>query len=380
METDCRQEAYENLIQLAESQGYVTFENIMDCADKYSLSIQAFDWLSNSITTRGVIIYSDAPSNNQQLDDEYDDYAQSDYDKVYSEIIQLNPSLEGFVINIKNILPPQRGEIKQLKYQIADGNSYARKRMIEMHLRIALRVALQRAKLYDIDIEDIIGYACIGLVTAVDKYNPDTSGAFASYAFLWIMQKLSREQTTQRPLIYFPVHQKENYFTMFPLLKKIGCIECDSLLTCEKAQEMIKKELGCNDNESFGVIYQMIHDEYIDDLFEKYSYEADMYLKDFDTGEVLGYLSADTIISEEDAYISSQHVILKEIVAEILNTLTPKERKVLRLRYGFEGQERTLEEVSKEFHVTRERIRQIERRALRNLQHQTILNRLKGYI
>lgn len=63
--------------------------------------------------------------------------------------------------------------------------------MIEMHLRLALRVALQRAETYDMDIEDAIGYACIGLVIAVDKYDPDTSGAFASYASLWMIQNIS---------------------------------------------------------------------------------------------------------------------------------------------------------------------------------------------
>lgn len=60
-----------------------------------------------------------------------------------------------------------------------------------------------------------MGYACIGLVTAVDKYDPDTSGAFASYASLWIIQNISRVQCTQRPLVYYPVHQKEGYFTMY---------------------------------------------------------------------------------------------------------------------------------------------------------------------
>ena len=99
------------------------------------------------------------------------------------------------------VIPPQRGEIRQLKYQIVDGNTYARERMIEMHLRLALRVALQRAETYDMDIEDAIGYACIGLVIAVDKYDPDTSGAFASYASLWMIQNISRVQSTQ-PVSY----------------------------------------------------------------------------------------------------------------------------------------------------------------------------------
>lgn len=84
--------------------------------------------------------------------DEYDDFAQSDYEAVYTKIIELSPSLEPFVNDVRNIIPPQRQEINQLKYQIVDGNDYARSRMIEMHLRIALKLALQRAEAFDMDI------------------------------------------------------------------------------------------------------------------------------------------------------------------------------------------------------------------------------------
>ena len=142
-------------------------------------------------------------------EDEYDDFcSKATMKRFYNRIIELSPSLEPFVNGVRDIIPPQRHEIKQLKYQIVDGNEYARSRMIEMHLRIALRVALQRSEVFDMDIEDAIGYACIGLIIAVDKYDPDTFGAFASYATLWILQNISREQSTRRPLVYYPVHQK----------------------------------------------------------------------------------------------------------------------------------------------------------------------------
>lgn len=152
----------------------------MDCADKHSLPIRDFNWLCNAITSRGIIVYNEIPSSLVAADnDEYDDFAQSDYEAVYTRIIELSPSLEPFVNGVINIIPPQRQEINQLKYQIVDGNDYARSRMIEMHLRIALKLALQRAEAFDMDIEDAIGYACIGLIMAVDKYEPDTSKAFS---------------------------------------------------------------------------------------------------------------------------------------------------------------------------------------------------------
>ena len=175
MEANSRQEAYQSILSLAEKQGYVTYDNIMNCADNYSLPIQDFDWLSNAVTTKGIIVYSENPNILDTDDTEYDDFAQSDYDAMYSRIIEICPSMENFVLQVKNTLPPQHGEIARLKYQIVDGNLHARSRMIEMHLRMALRIALGRSEMYDVDIEEIIGDACIGLIYAVDKYDPDTS-------------------------------------------------------------------------------------------------------------------------------------------------------------------------------------------------------------
>ena len=209
MSIEARQLAYKALIHLSEGQGYITFDNIMDCADRYALPIQDFDWLSNSITTLGVIVFDNVP--NQQdnsTNEENDDFAQSDYDLVYNRIVELNPSLTSFVEAVRNITPPQRHEIQKLKYQVVEGNRFARTQMIEMHLRVAFRIALQRSETYDMDIEDAIELACIGLIMAVDKYDPDNSGAFSQYAALWILQNMSREQSTQRPLVYYPVHKK----------------------------------------------------------------------------------------------------------------------------------------------------------------------------
>lgn len=144
---------------MANKQGYVTFDDIMDAADRFSLPIQDFDWLSSSITTYGIIVYSEKPTSTKQAfnygdDDELDDFAQSDYEAIYSRIIELNPSLKPFVDYVRSVIPPQRKEIRKLKYQFAEGNMFARTRMIEMHLRLALRISLQRAETYDMDIED----------------------------------------------------------------------------------------------------------------------------------------------------------------------------------------------------------------------------------
>lgn len=373
---DNRQAAFNELIQLADSQGYVTFDDIMDCADEYSLPIQDFDWLSNSITSRGTIVYSEKPSQSSpETEMEYDDFAQSDYEAVYKRIVELSPSLEPFVSSIKNILPPQRGEIKQLKYQIVDGNTYARTRMIKMHLRLALRVALQRAEIYDMDIEDAVGYACIGLVIAVDRYDPDTSGAFASYASLWILQSISREQSTQRPLVYYPVYKKEGYFVIYPLLKKKGCIECRCLSGCQKAIKIVKDRLSCDEETARGVIEQAVPDEYYETLYLKGCVNSSCGEKDIFFASIAQETISDCADMDEGLFNESR----KKCIEEQLMLLKAKEITVLKERFGFEGSVRTLEEIGQMLDVTRERIRQIEAKAIKKLRHPYCSQKLKEY-
>lgn len=382
MGMDTRQVAYNVLVSLAGKQGYVTFDDIMDCADDHALPIQDFDWLSNSITSRGILVYNDVPSAIATSDeDEYDDFAQCDYDAVYKRTIELSPSLEPFVSYVKAIIPPQRQEIKQLKYQIVDGNEYAKTRMIEMHLRIALRVALQRAELYDMDIEDAVGYACIGLILAVDKYDPDTSGAFSSYATLWILQNISREQSTRRPLIYYPAHQKEAFFIMYPILKGHGCIKCNELQACEKALHLVSDKLGCNNTEARKVIAQMIPDVRIEELIEVSSDDNDRpEHRDSVVGALLGSISSETILSHDDSLRVVQDNICRDVVNEVLHTLTEREEEILKMRYGFYGSEQTLEQVGTAYGLTRERVRQIEVKALNKLRHPSRAKVLRDFI
>lgn len=383
MGRDLRQEALVSLLNKAEKQGYVTFDDIMDCADEKSLPIQDFDWLSSAITTRGIIIYDEAPTSHISVnyeDDEYDDYAQSDYEAVYNRIIELDDSLEPFITEIRNIMPPQWREFTQLKYQAFEGNQHARERMIGMHLRIAVKIALQRAENYDMDIQDAIGEACIGLVIAVDKYNPDMNGPFGSYASMWILQNLTRHQPTKRPLMYYPVHKKEPYFSAYPILKKYGYIGETNLFTDESVRELLQEKLSLTNEQTEDVLnaatpfvsfeewYSMFFEN--NDVFGKHTFKRDDELL------IPGELIVEGNLDEEIT-----KTLLKEQLAEVLKTLTEREQEVLALRYGlFDGKEKTLEEVGILFNVTRERIRQIEAKALRKLRHPSRSRKLKDYL
>ena len=371
-----RQEILKNLMKKAEVQGYITFDNIMDCADDNSLPIQDFDWLSNEIATRGVIVYDDAPKNQVELnnDNEFYDYAQIDYENVYYRIIELNNSLEDFVNKVRNIIPPQRKELSKLEYQVLEGNQHARCRMIEMHLRIALKLALQRAEIYDADIVETVGDACVGLVIAVDKYNPDVNGAFGSYATMWILQNISRCQPTKRPLIYYPVHKKEFYFSVYPFLKESRAKEKKGLCDAEEKKELLRKKFDFTDEQIDEVLKEATPLESFEEIFSKY--RSGYYQDDFEKERI--ELFFDNFICELTPADIVDHQALREQLKITLNQLKEREKKVLELRFGLiDGRERTLEEVGKKFGVTRERVRQIENKALRKLKDTNILELLQ---
>lgn len=383
MGRDNRQEALAYLLGQAEKQGYVTFDNIMDCADANSLPIKDFDWLTSAITTRGIIVYDEAPTSrtiSNQDDDDLDDYAQSDYEAVYNRIIELEPNLEDFVTAVRNIVPPQWREFSKLKYQVFEGNQHARDRMIEMHLRIALRIALQRAETYDMDIVDAVGEACVGLITAVDKYDPDTNGPFGSYAAMWVLQNISRRQPTRRPLMYYPVHKKDPFFSAYPTLKECGYINEPELFEKEDAIQLLSNRLSFTKEQTEDVLAAATPFESFEELYSMFCENIDVFEKDESEDEMEIQMPRE-LITENDLDDQVAATMLKDQLDEVLNTLTDRERKVLDLRYGLtDGEEKTLEEVGQEFNVTRERVRQIEAKALRKLRHPSRSRKLRDYI
>ena len=137
-------ECQESLLALANRQGYLTFDDILNASEAFSLSVTEVDFLSEAIQLRGVIVYESAPQMGQssQSDDDVLDYSRTDYDAVFEEILNLAPQLKHLIDEIKSFPAPQWGEVSQLSRQIAEGNQFARDRLIMLYMRNVLKIGL----------------------------------------------------------------------------------------------------------------------------------------------------------------------------------------------------------------------------------------------
>ena len=353
-----RQEAFAYLESLAEQQGYVTFDNIYLAAERWCLPLKDVDWLASYISTIGILIYDKAPTTNKQdiIDEEFEDYAQSDYDELYNKVVELEPNLQPFVDDIRHIRPAQYKEIPRLVLQAQDGNRHARDRLIKIHLRAALRIAYQRSVLFDEDITDCLSNACVGVVIAVDRYNPKNNGPLGSYISMWILQNMIREQTPKCKELYFPFHKREPYFLVYPVLKAYGCTECNRILRCRKARSIVEEELGYDYeyDDISNVLLQSCSFYSLEELSEK-GIDIDDFFYEYDYYDD----NCDSLAIKNER---------EKIINESLQKLSEREQYVIRCRFGFERNEPlTLAETAKALGLTKERIRQIEARALNRL-------------
>lgn len=345
------QKLNEILKQLIDSYSYkgaITTNALCDVLEKYETTPAQVDYVYKSIAEVGIQIIDEAERDKELYEQALSDISLDDPVKMYLKDIGEVPLLSA------------DDEI-ELARRIQEGDEEAKKQLSEANLRLVVSIAKRyvgRGMLF----LDLIQEGNIGLMKAVEKFDYQKGFKFSTYATWWIRQAITRAIADQARTIRIPVHMVET----INKLTRVSRILLQSLGR-EPTPAEIAKEMGVSE-ERVREIQKIAQDPV--SLETPIGEEEDSHLGDF--------IEDDRAVTPSDSVSTT---MLKETLLSVLNSLTPREEKVLRLRYGVDdGRPRTLEEVGKEFNVTRERIRQIEAKALRKLRHPSRSKHLKDFL
>ena len=330
--------------------GFISEDHIFNVLEENGISLFDVEHICDHLLSKGVIIRDDTP-----VDDDEEEYDRSniDYEEVFKEVLEIDDTFTDFIEYIRDIKPPQHREWMNLMPQVKLNNTYARNRIFEMYMKVAVRIALTYSKRYQLPLDETIQNAMIGLHVSIDKYETARQENFASYFPLWVRQYIMRDAQTLNPSVYFPTHVKEKLFAIFDNMEEYyGDIEERTEPGIELLQS-IATELECSLDEARKLFDYLVPFESIEDLLE--DEENELLFSDDGIGSEEIVKSVEVRLDAEDLY-------------ERLKTLTPREETVVKMRYGIGfDHEYTLEEVGKELCITRERVRQIEAKAFRKI-------------
>ena len=351
------------LKQAHKNKNVLEYKEINDAFKNIELTPEKFEWILDYFEKQGVDVL-----NTNEEDDGDDNFIDNDTEEV--EIINDADILEGvsledpvrmYLKEIGNIPLLTAEEEVFLAQRIEKGDEQARKQLIEANLRLVVSIAKKYVG-RGLPLLDLIQEGNLGLIKAVEKFDYRKGYKFSTYATWWIRQAITRAIADQARTIRIPVHMVET-------INKL--IRVSRQLLQELGREPTPEEIAAEMNMPVERVREIlkISQEPVS-LETPIGEEEDSHLGDF--------IQDDNVPVPADA---AAFTLLKEQLEEVLGTLTEREQKVLTLRFGLEdGRARTLEEVGKEFNVTRERIRQIEAKALRKLRHPSRSRKLKDYL
>jgi len=368
---------YINLYMYSKKKGYLTFNDINNEMSWHNLSFSEMEFVVNRLRTIGIDIFKD----NEEIK-ENTDYSHTDYEKIYDDLLNMSSDVKYVVELIKEFPFPQKKEVDKLLSYRWDKES--RERIVFLFARNVLKTALRCSKVYSIEIEDAISAGFDGLLTAIDKFEDNKSGSFHSYAELSIFNCI------QRTCFPFWLQHKISATDYKNIQKILKCrSEYSTLL--EENEEAIYYLLWELNHEKIDKTIQLINNEKygkidIDKIIEPDElkifsniYNFSLSYDDVEELSLLDEYIMDDLQKEPfEIYCEKD---LKRNVDGILDKLTEREETVLRYRFGMiDGIPKELEEIAEYFNVTRERIRQIEAKALRKLKKTSVENRLKDFL
>lgn len=344
------------LFEKSKIKGSMTFDEINAVLDETDLEPEIIDKIYEVAERVGIAVVGEYDVSNSDANKQYVEDLES-----LAEGVGLEDHVRMYLKEIGKVPLLTAEEEVELAIRIEHGDEAAKDRLNEANLRLVVSIA-KRYVGKGMQFLDLIQEGNLGLLKAVEKFDYRKGYKFSTYATWWIRQAITRAIADQARTIRIPVHMVET-------IHKLGRVsrQLSQELGKDPTPEQIAQEMNMP-VDKVREIMKISQDPV--SLETPVGEEEDSHIGDF--------------IPDDDAPAPSESaaaILLREQLMEVLETLTPREQKVLRLRFGLDdGCQRTLEEVGKEFHVTRERIRQIEAKALRKLRHPSRSKKLKDYI
>lgn len=348
-----------------DNKGVIEVDKVNDFFKELNLNVRQIDKIYEYLEANNIVVLNptddDEPSDDAILEMEDDADILGDVEDLSTMASTMSDDpVKQYLKEIGSYPLLSISEEIELAKKIENGDEQAKQILAESNLRLVVSIA-KRYVGRGLSFLDLIQEGNLGLIKAVDKFDYNKGYKFSTYATWWIRQAITRSIADQSRTIRIPVHMSEvinkTYRVSRNLLQELGREPSEQELAdamnlpIEKVREILK------------VSADPIS------LDTPIGEEDDSHLGDF--------IKDDTIMGPEDA---ASYAVLQDQIAKLLDTLTEREQRVLILRFGLkDGRSRTLEEVGKEFNVTRERIRQIEAKALRKLRHPSRARMLKGY-